>query len=138
MHNKCEAALGLPLPSTVCDIPLATTRFGTPRTVAGDAITSDIGSCTLKPLLRTDYYPINFSDAQWANLQAAFPAGVCDWAQPGRGQQDTVAWLTYSRKNGKVVYGGKRLGKRGEALRCGLDEPGVRGLAARGVASGPR
>ena len=110
IHNQCEAALGLTLPSTVCDIPLAQTRFGTPRTVAGDSIASDIGACTLKPLRRVDYYPINFTDAQWGALQAAFPTGVCDWAQPGRGQQDTIAWLTYANRKGKVVYGGKRMG----------------------------
>ena len=109
IRNQCEAALGLPLPSTVCDIPLAQTRFGTPRTVAGDSIASDIGACTLKPLRRVDYYPINFTDAQWGALQAAFPTGVCDWAQPGRGQQDTIAWLTYQNRKGEVVYGGKRL-----------------------------
>ncbi len=40
IRNQCEAALGLPLPSTVCDLPLAQTRFGTPRTVAGDSIAS--------------------------------------------------------------------------------------------------
>ncbi len=109
IQNRCEVIPGVDTPA-LCDIPLAQTRFGTPRTVAGDGIASDIGACRLRPLRRTLYYPMNFTDAQWAQLQEAFPRGVCDWAKPGRGQRDTVAWLSYQRRKGKVVYGGRRLG----------------------------
>ena len=49
------------------------TRYGTPRTVAGEGIETDINKCTLKPLRRTDYYPIAFTDAQWAKLAGDVP-----------------------------------------------------------------
>ena len=62
---------------------------------AGGGIATDVIKCELKPLVLTDYLPIVFSDAQWAQLEDAFPTGVCDWAQPGVGQQGAVAWQTY-------------------------------------------
>jgi Tannase-like family of unknown function (DUF6351) len=111
IQDRCEALPGVPLPGAICDIPLVQTRFGTPRTVAGDSIASDIGACRLKPLDRNDNYgPLPFSDAEWAKVEAAFPNGVCDWSKPGKGQRDTVAWLGYQRQDGKVVYGGRRMG----------------------------
>jgi len=38
--------------------------------------------CRLKPL---DFasYPVTFTLAQQARLQATFPTGVCDWSKPG-------------------------------------------------------
>ena len=62
---------------------------GTPRTVAGDAITTDANKCQLKPLNRSDYPGITFTGAQWATLQETFPAGVCDFSKPGVDQQPT-------------------------------------------------
>jgi hypothetical protein len=38
----------------------------------------------------TDYFPNLFTDAQWSQLQQAFPTGVCDYAQAGVNQQPTV------------------------------------------------
>ena len=40
---------------------------------------------------------MTFTDAQWAQLEAAFPTGVCDYAQPGVSQQPPKArWLTFA------------------------------------------
>lgn len=82
--------------------------YGTPRMVAGDAITTDTNKCQLKPLDRADDYgPLGLSDAQWAQLQAIFPEGVCDFSKPGVSQQPTIAWLSYQDAAGRVVYGGR-------------------------------
>ncbi len=94
--------------------------YGTPRTVAGDAITTDKNKCRLKPLDRgDDYGPIPFTDDQWAQLQRIFPTGVCDFSKPGVDQRGTIPWQTYQRADGKVVYGGKPLGAapRSKAIR---------------------
>ena len=90
--------------------PTLQTRYGTPHTVAGESIATDSNKCTLKPLRRTDYYPIAFSDSQWARLQSAFPTGVCDWSRPGVSQQGAIPWQTYQDSAGNVVYGGRGLG----------------------------
>jgi hypothetical protein len=85
--------------------------YGTPRTVAGDAITTDTNKCQLKPLNRSDNYgPIPFTDDQWAALQQLFTGGVCDFSKRGVDQQGAIPWLTYQNAKGKVVYGGKPLG----------------------------
>jgi hypothetical protein len=89
----------------VCRQEVAT-RYGTPRTVAGSDELNDIVKCRLKPLRREDL-PATFSDAQWAQLENAFPSGVCDWSQPGTGQGANVPWLTYQDADGKVIYGGR-------------------------------
>ena len=69
--------------------------FGSVRWGAGDSIATDVIKCELKPLRRSDYYPILFTDAQWAQLETAFPTGVCDFTKLGVGQQGAVAWQTY-------------------------------------------
>ena len=51
-----------------------------------------------------------FTDAEWAELQQAFPTGVCDFSKPGVNQQPTVPWLTYQDAHGRVIYGGQPLG----------------------------
>jgi len=51
--------------------------------------------CQLKPLNRSDYR-VAFSDPQWAQVQALFPNGVCDWSRPSVGQQPNVPWLTFA------------------------------------------
>ena len=62
-------------------------------------------SAQLKPLRRSDYLPVVFTDAQWAQLRAAFPTGVCDWSKPGVDQQATIPWMTY-----EDTVGGRPLG----------------------------
>ena len=79
--------------------------------MAGGPDTEDVMQCALKPLRRDDY-PVSFSDEQWSRLQQAFPTGVCDYSKPGVDQNGAVSWLTYQDRRGRVVYGGKPLGRR--------------------------
>ncbi|MGH8561365.1 MAG: DUF6351 family protein, partial [Nevskiales bacterium] len=84
--------------------------YATPRMMAGDSITTDTNKCQLKPLNRSDNYgPIGFSDAEWLQMQALYPDGVCDFSKPGVHQQDTIPWQTYQDANGNVIYGGTPL-----------------------------
>jgi Tannase-like family of unknown function (DUF6351) len=79
--------------------------YTTLRMVAGESITTDANKCRLKPPRRTDYYPVQFTDAQRAQLSKTFANGVCDWSRAGVSQAPTIPWLTY---DGAV--GGKPLG----------------------------
>ena len=115
VNDRCSQVPGIELVSlpgvgTICELPEVQTRYGTPRTVAGEGVETDKNKCTLKPLRRLDYYPIGFTDAQWQRLQQAFPSGVCDWSAPGVDQVDTIPWRSYQDESGSVVYGGRSLG----------------------------
>ncbi len=115
LQDRCSQLPGVeqvtvPGLGRVCTLPEVQTRYGTPRTVAGEGIETDVQKCTLMPLRRTDYYPVEFTDEQWTRLQGAFPTGVCDWSEPGVSQVGTHAWQTYQQADGGVVYGGRRLG----------------------------
>jgi len=94
----------------VCKQQHVESRYGTPATVAGESVATDTNKCTLRPHRRFDYYPVEFTDAQWARLQNAFPTGVCDWTKPGVDQRDTMGWRSYQDARGRVVYGGWSLG----------------------------
>ncbi|TMA34192.1 MAG: hypothetical protein E6J87_07775 [Deltaproteobacteria bacterium] len=102
--------------------------------------------CHLKPLNRSDDYGplglLTFTDDQWAQLQAAYPDGVCDYSQPAVGRQQTVTWLTYQDANGAVLYGGMPLppapvgvapGWVSEGFYTPLPEPGRGLLLAAGI-----
>lgn len=136
LYAVLNPALGLivdPLLGTVCGINLVQTlvqmRFQTPRMVAGDAITTDVNKCQLKPLNRNDSYGvIGFSDAQWAQMQKLFPDGVCDYSQPGVGSQKTIPWLTYQDASGNVIYGGVPLPPPPANSGEGLVAPAFRAL----------
>jgi hypothetical protein len=61
--------------------------------------------CQVKSLNRAgDYDPQAFSDAQWAQMQALSPDGVCDLSKPGIGQQPRIPWLPYHGGAVNVVY----------------------------------
>ena len=114
-HDKCSNIEGVELVSVpgvgaVCQLPVAETRFSTPRVISGEEISTDKQKCQLKPLQRSAYYPIQFSDEQWARLEKAFPTGVCDFSAPGVSQTGAVPWQTYQddSSGGAVIYGGKR------------------------------
>jgi hypothetical protein len=118
VHDKCSNVevveeVSVPGIGPVCQLPLAETRFATPRVVAGEAITTDNQECQLKPLTQSAYYPTAFTTEEWSQLQQAFPTGVCDFSKPGISQQSTVPWRTYQNDaaGGSVLYGGKTLGK---------------------------
>jgi hypothetical protein len=122
LQDRCSNLPGLeqvtlPDGTRVCELPQWQTHYGTPRTVAGEVPTADHNACRLKPLRRTDYHPVLFTDAQWSRLTKVFANGVCDYSVPGVGQGDTQTWQTYQRSDGSVVYGGTSLPAR--AARSG-------------------
>jgi hypothetical protein len=117
LSDRCYDGAGQKLTDNLCGeavVPI----YGTPRMVAGDAITTDANKCELKPLRRSDYavgtgplaVPVPFTDAEWAQLQAVFSEGVCDFSKPGVAQQGTQPWQTYQDASGSVIYGGTPLG----------------------------
>jgi hypothetical protein len=117
VHDQCSNVegveqLSVPGIGPVCELPLAETRFSTPRVISGEDIATDKQKCQLKALLQSDYYPVQFTAEQWAQLQGAWPHGVCDFSKPGVSQKGTVPWHTYQddTKGGAVIYGGKPLG----------------------------
>ncbi len=89
------------------------TRFGTPRTVAGDAITTLTNKCQLKPVDPADY-PANAlgtgsTPSEFAEqVRAIFPDGVCDYTKPPIGAVPTLTWLEYGDES-EVNTGGKPL-----------------------------
>jgi hypothetical protein len=118
VHDKCSNVevveeASVPGIGPVCQLPLAQTRFATPRVVAGESIATDVQECQLKALAQSAYYPIVFTAAEWVALKQAFPDGVCDFSRPGISQQKNLPWRTYQNDGagGAVIYGGKTLGK---------------------------
>jgi hypothetical protein len=80
-------------PSTFCEQTYPSYSF--PREVAGADVAADIVKCQLKPVAPADY-AVPFTPEQWARLQALFPAGVCDWSQPGAEQQSLIGtWIFF-------------------------------------------
>jgi hypothetical protein len=106
--DQCSDGLGHKLHDGICGNTIVPV-YGTPRTVAGEPISTDQNKCQLKPLRRSDYN-VTFTDAQWAILEKTFPTGACDYTKPGVNQQAVVPWLTYQDAGGKVIYGGTPLG----------------------------
>ena len=107
LTDRCTDGAGVNLPPLVCDE--AVQAYGTPRMSAGMPASDDILECRLQPLRRASY-PMQFTDAQWRELEATFPDGVCNYNKPGVDQRGAIAWLTYQRADGHVVYGGRPLG----------------------------
>jgi uncharacterized tannase-like protein DUF6351 len=104
VHDQCTDGAGQVIPNQqVCQ--LINPIFTTPRMVAGEGIETDVNKCRLKPLRRSDYLPVQFTDEEWAKIAQAFPTGVCDWSEPGVDQQPTIPWMTYND-----IVGGRALG----------------------------
>ena len=74
LTDECWNGTGQMVSQTLCPAGVVNVE-GTPRTVAGDAITTDANKCQLKPLSRSDYPGISFTDAQWAQLQKSSRPG---------------------------------------------------------------
>jgi hypothetical protein len=108
LGDECWDGAGNKVSDGLCP-PGVVPVYGTPRTVAGDPITTDANKCQLEPLRRSHYLPIRFTDAEWQKLNQTFPGGVCDFAKPGVNQQPTIPWLTYQTASGHVIYGGRPL-----------------------------
>jgi hypothetical protein len=106
--ERCTNGAGVELPSAVCDATV--TSYATPRIEAGMPFTDDVMVCQKKAMKRSDYFPVIFTDDQWATLQTAYPDGVCDYGKPGMYQQPTIPWQTYQTSSGSVIYGGTPLG----------------------------
>ncbi len=70
---------------------------GDPRIAAGAPMANDIIKCQTKPLDFDDYgEDVEFSAEQRQRLEDVFATGVCDWSQPGVGQQPPLStWLSY-------------------------------------------
>lgn len=129
LGDACWDGVGQKLSDQLCG-PVIVPIFGTPRIVAGDAITTDTNKCQLKPLDRNgDYGSTAFTDAQWARMQALFPSGVCDFSKPGVSQQGTIPWLRYQDHNGNVVYGGAPLPPAAGNDGIGWTSPAFRGFS---------
>jgi Tannase-like family of unknown function (DUF6351) len=105
--DRCTNGSGTDVPFESCQEIVQ--AYGTPRFGADEPKTDDVLDCRLKPLDRSNY-PVTFTDAQWKELQQAFPTGVCDYSKPGIGQGPTTPWLTYQDAGGNVIYGGRPLG----------------------------
>ncbi len=110
LKDECWNGTGVKLSNGLCPAGVVNVE-GTPRTVAGDPITTDANKCQLKPLTRSDYPGITFSTTEWTKLEQTFPNGVCDFSKRGVSQQPTVPWLTYQDSHGHVIYGGRPLGQ---------------------------
>jgi len=116
--DKCSNVEGVeevsvPGIGPVCKAPLAETKFSTPRVISGEDIATDKQKCQLKPLERSSYYPIEFTEEEWTKLQKGFPSGVCDFSKRGVSQMGAMPWQTYQQDAAgqTVIYGGKPLGK---------------------------
>jgi hypothetical protein len=107
LTDRCTNGAGVNLPAEACDE--AVQAYGTPRMSAGMPMSDDILECRLQPLRRSAY-PVQFTDAQWQELEQTFPQGVCNYNEPGVDQRGAIPWLTYQRADGRVIYGGKPLG----------------------------
>ncbi|HEX3705539.1 MAG TPA: DUF6351 family protein, partial [Mycobacteriales bacterium] len=107
LTDRCTDGAGTNVPVEACDEVVQ--AYGTPRMSAGMPMSDDILECQLQPLRRSSY-PVSFTDAQWAELEATFPDGVCNYNEPGVDQRGAIPWLTYQRPNGHVIYGGTPMG----------------------------
>ena len=94
--------------------------YGDPRIGAGGPFTDHVLKCQLKPLDHANY-SIEFSEEQWARLQAAFPDGVCDYSQPAVAQQPSLPWLSFLADDGSAIPGGQPLGVPPVSVPFGAD-----------------
>lgn len=108
LTDRCYDGVGNVLADALCPSALVPIE-ATPRTVAGDAITTDTNECRLQPLKRSSY-GVTITVEQWTALDRAYPNGVCDFSKPGVDQHGTVPWMTYATTTGAVIYGGHPLG----------------------------
>lgn len=59
---------------------------GSPRTVAGGPLASDVVKCRLTPFDEGEH-PVEFDAEQAERAREVFAEGVCDWSRPGVGQR---------------------------------------------------
>jgi hypothetical protein len=117
LTDRCTDGGGNDIDASACDATVQ--AYSDPQLQAGMPETNDTLRCELKPLDRNGYEGLTFTDEQWARMQALYPTGVCDFAKPGLGRHPTRPWQTYQDARGRVIYGGRPLGKapRSKPLR---------------------
>ncbi|MEA2479611.1 MAG: hypothetical protein QOJ07_1533 [Thermoleophilaceae bacterium] len=115
LADRCTDGSGKDVDAAACDATVQ--AYSDPQIAAGMPMTDDTLRCELKPLDRGDYGDGTFTDAQWAQMAAIFPAGVCDFTKPGLGRHPTVKWQSYQDDAGRVVYGGRPLGAAPKSKR---------------------
>ncbi|HTX32474.1 MAG TPA: DUF6351 family protein [Solirubrobacteraceae bacterium] len=125
LTDRCTDGNGNDISQSVCQNVVQ--AYGTPRFGAGEPHTDDVLDCQLQPLNRASYLPVTFTDAQWQELEQAFPTGVCDYSKPGVGQGPTTPWMTYQDQHGNVIYGGRPMGPAPKSVPFG---PRVRSAKA--------
>jgi Tannase-like family of unknown function (DUF6351) len=116
LRERCTDGDGHELPAAQCDATVQS--YSTARIEAGMSSADDTIKCELQPLSRSSYAPIEFTDAQWAELETTFPDGVCDYSRPGVDRVPTVPWLTYRDGPGGRPLGAaptsRRLSRKGK------------------------
>ena len=98
------------------------TRFGTPRTVAGDSIETLTNKCQLKPVDPADYPTVPDPEGFAEQVAVIFPEGVCDYSKPGEGVVPTRTWLQYGDGE-QVIYGGAPITTDAASSRQGWASP---------------
>jgi hypothetical protein len=93
--DACFVGAGLTETTDAAACAAAFPHFGDARLAAGSPLVDNAMQCALKPLARGDY-AVTFTDEQWAQLQQAFPQGVCDWSAPPAGFQTSIPWLSFA------------------------------------------
>lgn len=94
-------------PTEVTEMSLCEAQFPhyeNTRIAAGGPLSNEILECQLKPLSRGDY-KVSFTEEQWAQLQQAFPTGVCDYSKPGVGEQPSIPWMSFQSGPGGQPLG---------------------------------
>jgi hypothetical protein len=76
--------------------------FASPRIVAGGPLASDVITCQLREPVRSDYPEM--TDEQWQYLQDVFPAGVCDYSQPGVDETGIAGTWAFFTAPGKWTF----------------------------------
>ncbi|WP_205698895.1 DUF6351 family protein [Conexibacter sp. SYSU D00693] len=116
VRDQCSNGNGTKVADGLCG-PVVVPVYGTPRTIAGEPLSTDQNKCRLRPLSSSDYRA-SFTASQWRRLERAFPEGVCDWSARGVDQVPTVPWLRYGDARGKAVFGGEPLGAPAPSRSC--------------------
>jgi hypothetical protein len=65
-----------------------------PRMAAGGPLVDNVMKCHRAPPVRSDY-AATFSTAQWRQLRAIFPDGVCDYGRPSVGARRSTTWSRF-------------------------------------------
>jgi hypothetical protein len=126
LTDRCTDGNGNDVPAAECDAVVQ--AYSDPQIEGGMPKTDDTLRCNIKPLRRSDYANVTFTDAQWTAMQRLFPNGICDFSKPGVDRVKTTPWQTYQTPTGKVIYGGRGLGARpaSRALVCAGARPYAR------------